>query len=173
MCPSGNIGAQPSNIISSVSSGFQSSPRLNLRLYLDLVDAGNTGLCEVTPGGWMRVLAFQKDGDMFAAGGSSNLEIWNYRTGDPSVKMEKMTGLSVDSLAINQDGTLLAAGTSDQKIYIFDAKTGRRILPLEGHQSMITALANGARLLVVENRAVPLVSIEVVLRAGPAAPASR
>ena len=30
----------------------------------------------------------------------------------------------------------------------------------------VAALANGARLLVVENRAVPLVSIEIVLRAG-------
>jgi enterochelin esterase-like enzyme len=32
----GNIAAQSSNIISSTSSGFQSSPRLDLRLYLDL-----------------------------------------------------------------------------------------------------------------------------------------
>jgi WD40 repeat protein/serine/threonine protein kinase len=114
--------------------------------YLDLVDAGNTKLCEVTPGGWMRVLFFQKDGQMFAAGGSSNLEIWDYRSGstgvsDTSVRMEKMTGLSVDSLAISEDGSLLAAATSDQTIYIFDAKTGRRIIALEGHQATITGLA--------------------------------
>jgi enterochelin esterase family protein len=32
----GKIGAQSSNIIPSISSGFQSSPRLNLELYLDL-----------------------------------------------------------------------------------------------------------------------------------------
>lgn len=32
----GNIAAQSSNIISSISSGFQSSPRLDLKLYLDL-----------------------------------------------------------------------------------------------------------------------------------------
>ncbi|MBI5472936.1 MAG: T9SS type A sorting domain-containing protein [Ignavibacteriae bacterium] len=32
----GNVAAQSSNIISSISSGFQSSPRLDLKLYLDL-----------------------------------------------------------------------------------------------------------------------------------------
>ncbi len=32
----GNVAAQSSNIISSISSGFQSSHRLNLKLYLDL-----------------------------------------------------------------------------------------------------------------------------------------
>jgi hypothetical protein len=32
----GNIGAQSSNIITAISSGFQSSPTLNLKLYLDL-----------------------------------------------------------------------------------------------------------------------------------------
>jgi enterochelin esterase family protein len=32
----GNVGAYSSNIISSISSGFQGSPRLNLKLYLDL-----------------------------------------------------------------------------------------------------------------------------------------
>jgi enterochelin esterase-like enzyme len=32
----GNIGAQSSNIISAISSGFQSSPHLDLKLYLDL-----------------------------------------------------------------------------------------------------------------------------------------
>lgn len=32
----GNVAAQSSNIQSSISSGFQSSPRLNLKLYLDL-----------------------------------------------------------------------------------------------------------------------------------------
>lgn len=32
----GNVAAQSSNIISSISTGFQNSPRLNLKLYLDL-----------------------------------------------------------------------------------------------------------------------------------------
>ncbi len=32
----GNIAAQSSNVITSISSGFQSNPRLNLKLYLDL-----------------------------------------------------------------------------------------------------------------------------------------
>lgn len=32
----GNVAAQSSNIITSISNGFQSSPRLNLKLYLDL-----------------------------------------------------------------------------------------------------------------------------------------
>ncbi len=32
----GNVAAQSSNIIGSISSGFQNGPRLNLRLYLDL-----------------------------------------------------------------------------------------------------------------------------------------
>jgi hypothetical protein len=32
----GNIGAQSSNIVSAISSGFQSSPHLDLKLYLDL-----------------------------------------------------------------------------------------------------------------------------------------
>lgn len=32
----GNVAAQSSNIISSISSGFQSNPRLDLKLYLDL-----------------------------------------------------------------------------------------------------------------------------------------
>lgn len=32
----GNVAAQSSNIISSISNGFQSSPRLNLKLYMDL-----------------------------------------------------------------------------------------------------------------------------------------
>jgi enterochelin esterase family protein len=32
----GNVAAQSSNIISSISIGFQNSPRLNLKLYLDL-----------------------------------------------------------------------------------------------------------------------------------------
>ncbi len=32
----GNVAAQSSNIISSISSGFQNNPRLNLKLYLDL-----------------------------------------------------------------------------------------------------------------------------------------
>jgi enterochelin esterase family protein len=32
----GNVGAQSSNVVSAISSGFQSSPRLNLRFSLDL-----------------------------------------------------------------------------------------------------------------------------------------
>ena len=46
----------------------------------------------------------------------------------------------VDSVAFSPDGTLLASGSLDKKIRLWDVKTGGEIKQLQGHTESITSV---------------------------------
>ncbi|HEY9597854.1 MAG TPA: WD40 repeat domain-containing protein, partial [Cyanophyceae cyanobacterium] len=77
------------------------------------------------------------------------IKIWNLKTGE-LIQTFPIAGrsllslgqplVSIESLAINPQGTLLVSGGSDNKIRIWDLSTGKLIRTLYGHSDWVKAV---------------------------------
>ena len=113
----------------------------------------------------LRALAFSPSEDILVASGDSKkVESWNLANADPapqrmiadaSLKPQLSCGSgtggptdSVTSLAFSPDGALLAAGSRDKNVYVWN--TGDRTLQscLEGHGDVVLAVAFGSHSLI-------------------------
>jgi WD40 repeat protein len=98
----------------------------------------------------VRSATFSPDGSMLAAGGFDNtIFLWDVKTGQqigppligPQLYADAgHTGL-ITSLAFSPDGKVLAAGSLDTTIVLWDVKTGKLIgAPLTAHKSSIKSV---------------------------------
>ncbi len=73
-------------------------------------------------------IAFSPDGSILASGGGKDevVNLWNPNTGE-LIKALKGHDGTVNSVAFNLDGTVLASGTRDGKIHLWNIKTGKLI----------------------------------------------
>ncbi|MBE9191712.1 NACHT domain-containing protein [Gloeocapsopsis crepidinum LEGE 06123] len=82
---------------------------------------------------------FSPDGTLFSASLDSTIKAWNISQGT-YLHLQGHQG-GVWSIALSLDGTLLASGSQDQTIKIWDVKTGCCIRTLFGHTSWIRSCA--------------------------------
>src|SRR5262249_47008437 len=90
-----------------------------------------------------RALAFSADGTLLASATNQNPECWVRRKDDDKVRVwDPLTGArlhtlaghrgAVASLAFSPDGSLLASGSNDTTVLLWDATSLRRAGPPEG-----------------------------------------
>ncbi len=80
-----------------------------------------------------QVVSFAAGAKILAIGGRTNVLLWDIRSGQPLKEME----IEGDStIAISPDGELLATGDTDQRVRLYDCRTGKELRPpLRGHLS--------------------------------------
>lgn len=111
--------------------------------FLDFVTSRKPELiCDTQRIGWMSEFEIQQNGTNIVAGGTSKVQVWDYlKASSSAVDMQGVTGLTVTSLAITSDGTLIAAALNDLTIRIWNAETGIELIRLYGHNQRINGLA--------------------------------
>jgi WD40 repeat protein len=67
----------------------------------------------------------------------NNIKTWDIATGGV-IRSWQQTGVWV--IAISPDGTLIAGGATDNKIYIWELQTGNLVTTLQGHSAAVSSL---------------------------------
>jgi WD40 repeat protein/serine/threonine protein kinase len=99
------------------------------------------GLCAFEPLGWMNSIAFNESSGRVAYGGGSKLAVVNLQSSvDTGLEMEGVNRKNIVSVAISNDGKLLAAALDDHTIHIWDTATQNELMLLFGHDNTITDL---------------------------------
>jgi WD40 repeat protein/tRNA A-37 threonylcarbamoyl transferase component Bud32 len=106
-------------------------------------------ILEIAAGGsgYRGAVALGPSGALIAAdGGWSDALMWDARSGEA---LHRLAAARVLSLSFSPDGSMLAAGSDDGVVRLFDVARGTEIFALEGHQARVYALAfshDGSRL---------------------------
>jgi WD40 repeat protein len=113
----------------------------------------------IATGGAIEDLAFTPDGKRLASASAGLVNIWEPETGRLALTLRASgSDLQVHHLAISPDGQRVAGGL--RTLFIWDARTGRQLLTLDGHTCNVTQLAfspDGKRLVSADyDRAVKL-----------------
>lgn len=85
-----------------------------------------------------RAVAFDAAGRVLFSGGNK-IKVWDVRTGNRLYTLGHTS--AVHCIAVSGDGKLLASGSNDGKIKLWDLETGALVRSLTGHQRGIQALA--------------------------------
>ena len=98
--------------------------------------------------GSISALAFSPDGTLLAAGGHSQIRLWEVGTGNVllSVSTEHKRGNMVfqsypEPLVFSPDGTILVNGVVNGAIQLWDVTTGDAIAVLDGHTQKVETFA--------------------------------
>jgi WD40 repeat protein len=86
-------------------------------------------------------VAFSPDNKTLAVARSGQVQLRDADAGDLRRTLGEAGGASIECVAFNAAGTLLAAGYSDRSIRLWDLGTGRQSAPLIGHRDRVAALA--------------------------------
>lgn len=85
-----------------------------------------------------RSVAFDAAGRVLFSGGDK-IKVWDVRTGERFCTLGHTS--AVHCIAVSGDGHLLASGSSDGKIKLWNLETGTLVRSLTGHQGAVQALA--------------------------------
>lgn len=72
---------------------------------------------------------------------NNTIKLWDVSAGGREIKLPIRDRSNVNSLAFSPDGKILAAGTGDSTIKLWDAATGRLLSTLEGHTQSVESIA--------------------------------
>ena len=94
-------------------------------------------------------LAFSPDGQLFAFCSGNNVKLWDFQNGKEFATLQGHTDI-VYSLAFSSDGELLASGSTDKTVKLWNMKDANKkyhvsaikaIVTLEGHTSSVYSVA--------------------------------
>ena len=91
-------------------------------------------------------LVYSPDGKKVIIGGEDSVQIWDVETRNQKATLYREFGKSLISttfrhVAINPDGSVIASGSWDGRIHLWDAVTGQLIKELGGHIGNVYQLA--------------------------------
>ncbi|NEQ68332.1 MAG: hypothetical protein F6J86_28865 [Symploca sp. SIO1B1] len=100
------------------------------------------------------VVSFSPDGKTFAVGGWDNtIELWDAETGQRLRRLQRQEtepkfrnnliykDLLINSVSFSPDGNILATGSSDKTIKLWDIETGQEIRTLRGHNQEVNSVS--------------------------------
>ena len=87
----------------------------------------------------LRRVAFSPDGNTFAVANEMEIRIWDLRTGEQKATCVGHTDV-VQSVAFNNNASILASGSKDKTIILWDVATGEQIHVLNGHTDIVNSL---------------------------------
>ena len=90
--------------------------------------------------GWITDMAFSPDRNQLAVACSIGIWLYNVRTGTEEAFLKGHTEL-VNSVAYSPDGKILASGSNDWTIRIWDVDKRKHIKTLEGHTGKVNSVA--------------------------------
>ena len=89
--------------------------------------------------GWLYEIRYSPDGTRLAAGGS--LGVWIYDTAtDEAIALFTADGYSISALMYSPDGSMLAGGSWDGTVRLWDPETGDVLHTLEEHRRSVRTL---------------------------------
>ena len=101
-----------------------------------------TGKCITTleNHGWMNRIAFSGDGNRLVTSSADYINLWCTKTWE---KLATFDTVTIESLALSSDGTLLAIGGTwpEQRIQIWNAITHALVVEFLGHKSDVESVA--------------------------------
>jgi WD40 repeat protein len=71
---------------------------------------------------------------------NNTIKLWDLSAGGGEIKLPIQDRSNINSLAFSPDGKILAAGTGDSTIKLWDAATGRLLSTLEGHTQSVESI---------------------------------
>ena len=90
--------------------------------------------------GWVTDMAFSPDGSQLAVACSIGIWLYNVHTGTEEAFLKGGMEL-VNSIAYSPDGKILASGSNDWTIRIWDVENGKHIKTLGGHTGPVNSVA--------------------------------
>jgi WD40 repeat protein len=94
------------------------------------------------PDRFAQVLAFSPDGKRMAAAAEDRLTLWDVDRGEVIRDLAMPTGpYGANSVAFSPDGKLLAGGSHEGAINLWEVATGREIAQLPGHPGGVSSVA--------------------------------
>lgn len=105
--------------------------------YVIAQDQNRAGICAFDPLDWS--VAINEQAGKIVYGGASLLSLKDIRTGE-DLNMRGVNQKNVITVAVNPDGSLIAAAYDDFTIHLWDTKTREEVLNLYGHNDTITGL---------------------------------
>jgi WD40 repeat protein len=93
-------------------------------------------------------VAFSPDDTLMAEVSGRDIGLWDVARGERIAVLHGMD--RVISIAFNQDGTRLAAGLDEGRIFLWDVGTGEQVLTMVGHDESVTSIDfnhDGARIV--------------------------
>lgn len=97
------------------------------------------GLCVYDPGSW-KATSINETARLIAYGDNSTLAVVNAQNVKDVRNMRDVNRKNIVSVALNPNGSLLAAAFDDYTIHIWDVETREEVMSLYGHNNTITAL---------------------------------
>jgi WD40 repeat protein len=105
--------------------------------------------------GWVRCVDFSRDGKLLASSSDDRtIKLWNVdrpESGSDEYRADSLSGSicktleghtnGVWSVAFSPDGTLLASGSVDRTVKVWDVRTGAIVRNLEGHSNWVRCVA--------------------------------
>jgi WD40 repeat protein len=83
--------------------------------------------------GWVRALAFQRNGQLLASGSQDQtVRLWDVETGKCSRVLH--SGSEISSVAFSPDGEIVAGGNNDGSICLWKVATGEQLAVLRSEQ---------------------------------------
>ena len=101
-------------------------------------NVGQTSFCKFQKVSWMKVISIDDTNSFIAFGGNSKLGA--ERGNETPFDMDDVSFIRIEKVAVNSDGTLLAAALDDHSIGIWDLASKKKIMQLFGPNNSITAL---------------------------------
>lgn len=95
---------------------------------------------DITNDYYLNLLDWSKENSVTVALGSS-VYLWNAATGSIDVLFENEGSKQTTSLSWIQEGSILAVGTSEGKVELWDCTKMKRLREMEGHHTRVGSLA--------------------------------
>jgi len=104
-------------------------------------NSNSPGLCAFKKLDWMKAFSISESNGQAAYGGGSQLAVIDIRNAyKEGLEMSGVNRQNIVSVAINLDGSLLAAAYDDNTIHLWDIATQTELMRLYGHENSVADL---------------------------------